>query len=440
MHIQKISLGGIKCFGTAQNPAELLLKRSNGKLAGWTVIAGMNGVGKTTLLKSIAIAISGPKRVRLLQENFENWINQLESRARLELELVKAGDDHFQDKGKISSTAVIVSFTFKKDPKNTSNAFLEDVSQKNFISASRGPWHEEPKGWFIAGYGPFRRLSGHASDAQRLMVKTGPTSGLVTLFREDASLVESVQWLREMHYKKLDKGQDDSFLTNVISLMNDGLLPEGVTLTKIDSDGVWVQEGEINLPLKEMSDGFRTAVALVLDITKQLHDCFGEIEFTEGARITNTGVILIDEIDVHLHISWQKKIGFWLKEHFPNIQFIVTTHSPYICQAADPDGLISIKREKGKTFLNHVSDDDFKKLVNGSPEEAVLTELFGLDSPYSQRTQEIKKEISSIEHKIIEDQASAAEKKKFKMLKSEIPSDAFEEMKKLVEELAKAKK
>ena len=47
------------------------------------------------------------------------------------------------------------------------------------------------------------------------------------------------------------------------------------------------------------------------------------------------GVILIDEIDAHLHPAWQKRIGFWLKAHFPNIQFIVTTHSPFICQAAD---------------------------------------------------------------------------------------------------------
>uniref|UniRef100_UPI00384F2E93 hypothetical protein n=1 Tax=Microbispora cellulosiformans TaxID=2614688 RepID=UPI00384F2E93 len=41
-------------------------------------------------------------------------------------------------------------------------------------------------------------------------------------------------------------------------------------------------------------------------------------------------------------MSWQKKIGEWLKEHFPAIRFIVTSHSPYICQSSDPDGLIRL--------------------------------------------------------------------------------------------------
>ena len=52
--------------------------------------------------------------------------------------------------------------------------------------------------------------------------------------------------------------------------------------------------------------------------------------------VTHRGVVLIDEVDVHLHVSWQRSIGFWLKKHFPNVQFIVTTHSPFVCQAADP--------------------------------------------------------------------------------------------------------
>ncbi len=47
------------------------------------------------------------------------------------------------------------------------------------------------------------------------------------------------------------------------------------------------------------------------------------------------GVVLIDEIDVHLHPTWQRTIGLWFKRHFPNVQFIVTTHSPLVCQTAD---------------------------------------------------------------------------------------------------------
>ena len=46
------------------------------------------------------------------------------------------------------------------------------------------------------------------------------------------------------------------------------------------------------------------------------------------------GVVLIDEVDAHLHPTWQRRIGLWFREHFPKLQFIVSTHSPLICQAA----------------------------------------------------------------------------------------------------------
>ena len=77
-----------------------------------------------------------------------------------------------------------------------------------------------------------------------------------------------------------------------------------------------------------------------LDILRHLINVYGLTDLTgrdtDGKLFfMRSGVVLIDEIDAHLHPEWQREIGFWLKRHFPNIQFIVTTHSPIICQAAD---------------------------------------------------------------------------------------------------------
>lgn len=85
--------------------------------------------------------------------------------------------------------------------------------------------------------------------------------------------------------------------------------------------------------------------SLVVDLIKQVHDCYGELHFEVRDSlpvIAAPGVVIIDEVDAHLHVSWQRRIGTWLKAHFPNVQFIVTTHSPYICQEADPGGLIRL--------------------------------------------------------------------------------------------------
>ncbi|MFJ4617976.1 AAA family ATPase [Streptomyces sp. NPDC088812] len=100
------------------------------------------------------------------------------------------------------------------------------------------------------------------------------------------------------------------------------------------SEGLWVTRDGQRFPLREMSDGFRTVAALVVDILKQIHHTFGDTPFTALGENTLLrlvpGVVIIDEIDAHLHVSWQRRIGPWLTAHFPHIQFIVTTHSPYI--------------------------------------------------------------------------------------------------------------
>ncbi|MEU0339977.1 AAA family ATPase [Streptomyces bobili] len=126
--------------------------------------------------------------------------------------------------------------------------------------------------------------------------------------------------------------------------------------------------------------------ALVVDILKQFHDVFGadlwESELWEARSgsiaLMTPGVVIIDEIDAHLHISWQRRIGPWLTAHFPRIQFIVTTHSPYICQAADPGGLIRLPGVDEARPPEVIDQDLYDRVVYGSGDDAVLSDLFGL--------------------------------------------------------------
>ncbi len=145
-----------------------------------------------------------------------------------------------------------------------------------------------------------------------------------------------------------------------------------MTVEKVDSTGLWVTTPEgRSVALTELSDGYRTVTGLVLDLVRQVFVENGGAIPTDGddnrVAITQDGVVLIDEIDVHLHVSWQRRIGFWLKEHFPNIQFIVTTHSPFICQAVDPGGLVRLSPpwEEGPA-AEIVEGETFNRVVNGS--------------------------------------------------------------------------
>ncbi|MCP2247956.1 AAA domain-containing protein, putative AbiEii toxin, Type IV TA system [Lentzea aerocolonigenes] len=161
--------------------------------------------------------------------------------------------------------------------------------------------------------------------------------------------------------------------------------------------------------------------ALVVDLLKQIHDAYGELQ-VEGNAVTAPGVVIIDEVDAHLHVSWQQRIGGWLKAHFPNIQFIVTTHSPYICQAADPGGLIRLPGPDEQLPPHVVDQDLYERVVYGSGDDAVLTELFGLDSPYSEQAEQLRTRLVDLEVKVLAGTADEQEVRQYRELREKLTS------------------
>jgi energy-coupling factor transporter ATP-binding protein EcfA2 len=400
MHIRKIQIENIRGFESV----DLDLDRGDGTYAGWTVIAGVNGSGKSTLLKAIALACSGPRWAASLQKSFAGWIRQGSRVAKCRVDLVAGSRDQLQPPVQGYTSPAFESVALRWE--------MEDAGPEPRVSSVgmdlttiTGPWATNPEGWFIAGYGPFRRL-GQREDRERAGGQL--LSGLATLFDEDATLGEAVQWLKHDVYgarldrlerarKLRDKGRDsdasileaeagsfDGLHHVVLALLNDGLLPEGVKVVDFDMEGLWIQQAGVTLPLRQLSDGYRAAAALVFDVLRLLHACYGELKVDLSITppvVPHDGVVLIDEIDAHLHPEWQKRIGFWLKAHFPNIQFIVTTHSPFICQAADARGLIRLPAPGAGQRAEPVSDEDFRIIVNGGADDTVLSRLFGLERP-----------------------------------------------------------
>jgi predicted ATP-binding protein involved in virulence len=170
-------------------------------------------------------------------------------------------------------------------------------------------------------------------------------------------------------------------------------------------------------------------------MSRQLQQCYGEFKLQRHGdtwTVPYPGVVLIDEIDVHLHISWQQRIGFWLKEHFPNIQFLVTTHSPYICQAADPGGLIRLPAPGEDQPAKHVSGDLFSIVVNGSTDDAAMTELFGLERTYSWKSEKLRERVAQLEAKVISGRASAKDRRELHDLSERLPKTGTASVEKLL--------
>ena len=360
MYISRIITDGVRSF-SGERTVDLTLTRPDGSHAGWTVIAGRNGSGKTTLLRAIVLALAGPARALQLAPATRDWISAGSKIAKVEVEVQIDADIDRPKSGRLPANRRLwagLQWEAGDEAPPMSEVRGLEVRPEALLSrnpsnirkaAWNGSWTEQPVGWFYAGYGPFRRLLGEGSDATRLMLGPLPVARVATLFREDASLAEGVQWLKFHHLRRLEKREGAADLVDaVVALLNDGLLPDEFVVDSVDSEGMWLRRAAQRFPLDEMSDGYRAVAALVVDLVRSMFESSGasaELVALDAAGIPTVdlpGVVLIDEVEAHLHVSWQRRLGPWLCRHFPRVQFIVTTHSPYICQGASPRGLVRL--------------------------------------------------------------------------------------------------
>jgi predicted ATP-binding protein involved in virulence len=100
-----------------------------------------------------------------------------------------------------------------------------------------------------------------------------------------------------------------------------------------------------------------------------------------------------------LHPEWQRAIGFWLKGHFPKVQFLVTTHSPIILQAADPNGLFVLPEPGSNEKPRGLTHEEYQKVVASRPDSILLSPAFGLQNTRSEPVVEKRARYSKLQSK-----------------------------------------
>lgn len=431
MYVTRLRLDGVRGFHGAR-ACDLDFTRPDGSFAGWTVLAGHNGSGKTTLLRSIALALAGPERASRLDGEVEDYRTYGQSRGKLELSLLADPETDLGAPSSSDPSTVTAVWEPGREPLSADDApparvrFLADPG----AVIARYLWDfSPPPGWFCAAYGPFRRLSGTGL-FERDRQNPDRAEAMRTLFEEDSALTEAVAWLVSVHTRRLEGEEGaEELLENVRALLNDDLLPGDFRVEKVTSRGLWLQRADGAGPLIaqwRMSDGLRTVTALVLDVVRQLHAAYGLLALhrDDSGRpyVPYPGVVLIDEVDAHLHVSWQQRIGEWFKTHFPAVQFIVTTHSPYICQAADPGGLVRLPGPDEQAPPQVVDDQEYGTIVYGTGDDAVLSDFFGLPSPFSRRAEELREELADLEYEVASGDATPETERRFRTLRRTLAS------------------
>ncbi len=151
-----------------------------------------------------------------------------------------------------------------------------------------------------------------------------------------------LQWFKKMELVQLQQGRTIGTLEAVKSAVVRCMAGWKRVWFDINQDDLLAEaEDERRLPFRMLSDGVRNMLAMVADIAYRaalLNPHLGE-----RAAEQTPGIVLIDELDLHLHPKWQRRVVEDLRTTFPQVQFVATTHSPFIIQSLRPGELINLE-------------------------------------------------------------------------------------------------
>lgn len=395
MFLKKIVIKNFKCL----SDIEFSFENNELENRKWTLILGENGTGKSNLLKAIALILAGGDAFVELLGNAKNWVMNGQEGCVIYAEVITQDGKEINLELKINREG------------NLLNALYDN--QRNFTEYNE-TIKLSAESYFILAYGASRRLSNETFSSFD-KDKSPRFINVRNLFDNSAVLNPLTSWIIDLDYRLGDKG---------IALVKEALddfLPD-ITFHSIDKNNKQVLFNTLDgvVSLSQLSEGYQNMAAWIGDLLFRVTDTFKDVKKPLEVR----GVLLIDEIDLHLHPKWQRKLYDFISEKLPNFQVIATTHSPLTAQQAGENELFALKRNAN----NIVELIPFK----GSPKnllvnQLLMTPVFGLETDESYEVEKQKAEYSALKSK--GDSLNEAEKKVFiklqAQLKKELPKRQF---------------
>ncbi|TKC99898.1 AAA family ATPase [Polyangium fumosum] len=423
MFIRKIEVQNLRSI------EHLVWEIDDREACGWHVIIGDNGAGKSGLLRAVALALVGPLEALALRQDWNDWLRGGELQGYVSLTARSdAQFDGFSGGGDPRDIDLKAGLSFHRKNLSDNHVML------GMIHVLMEP-HEQvwggTSGRFSASYGPFRRFTGGDKDQEKLFSSNPTLARHLSVFGESVALTECIQWLINLQYKKLEGDPEGNLLEPVKAFVNQsGFLPHEARLQSISSKGVRFIDGNgCEVPVENLSDGYRSILSMTFELIRQLAATYGAdaiFDPEDPTKIVVPGVVLIDEIDAHLHPTWQRRVGRWFREHFPKIQFIVTTHSPLICQAARPGSVFRLPRPGSGEEAGMVTGTELDRLLYGNVLDAYGTGAFGDAATRSPEALELLEQLAILNQKELAEGLSLSERKQQKKLRAILPTAASE--------------
>ena len=346
MYLKSIRLTNIKCFKEAFVDFDL----EGGKNRKWTVLLGENGTGKSTVLKAIALLMAGSDALVELVRQPDDWIRKGTKSGKIE-GVIETEKGEARD----------ISLKFKRGEGVSKFVNRTNTTVKRLNDALEHTDRNYP----VFAYGVSRRLNSESGSRRKAEHDHLRARSVASLFDRDAQLNPLEQWAMDVDYRS--GGLKMSTVRKVLS----DFLPE-LTFSKIDKRKreLLFKTDDGLVPLEHLSDGYQNIAAWVGDLLFQISEIFEDYKNPLTAR----GLLIIDEVDLHLHPKWQRLLLKFLHGQLPNMQLVVTTHSVVTAQQTPEDALFyCVRRPRSGPEVVAFEGDPGKLLLN----QLIVTEAFG---------------------------------------------------------------
>lgn len=371
-----------------------------------TLIIGRNGTCKSTLLRCIAIGLCDPEEGNgLIAEPIGRLIGDRANEATITIEI-------YSDMTSSESHTIKTVLKSKNGKEIVANQIID-----------RLPLEGTP--FFVCGYGAGRSIGATEGFREYRIIDS-----VYTLFRYDTGLTNSELTLRRLRdfvgtkkYEKTIMG-----IKRVLNLSpNDQIeLPKGGGVT---FSGTSIGK---NIPLEGLADGYKETFFWLMDLYAW---AMRANNLTSSGGIE--GILLIDELEQHLHPSMQSDMLPRISNLFPGLQIIATTHSPLPVLGSSPMEVVALKRKRKYVY----NEDNIPDFSGSSAEDILVDDRLFDTAVYSPETSKKLRKYHRLA-KIPKQQRSSAQKQELRLMARELKSHQLSELREspLVEELREFRK